>query len=46
MKKIDPKVYRVTIDLKSSATGTLRLRVAADDDRGSAQSSSLYLPLH
>jgi flagellar hook assembly protein FlgD len=46
MKKVDTRVYRVTITLRSSGVGTLRLRVGAEDDRGAAQASVLYLPLH
>jgi hypothetical protein len=46
MKKIAPKTYRVTVELKSGSAGTLRLRVAADDDRGASQFSNVYLPLH
>jgi flagellar hook assembly protein FlgD len=46
MKKVESRVYRVTIELRSGSTGTLRLRVSADDDRGGTQSSSLSLPIH
>jgi flagellar hook assembly protein FlgD len=46
MTKVDGKVYRVTIRLKSSRTGTLRLRVLADDATGAGQSSNLTLTLH
>ena len=46
MRKVDTRLYRATITLRSGATGTLRLRVAADDSGGRAQSSNRYLPLH
>jgi len=45
-KRIDTRVYRITIILKASSAGTLRLRVAADDTAGRAQSSTLRLALH
>jgi flagellar hook assembly protein FlgD len=46
MKRTASRTYKVTITLKSSATGTLRLRIGADDDRGGSQSTNVYLPLH
>ena len=46
MRKIDTRVYRVTVTLRSSKTGTLKLRVSAPDDGGRAQASYRYLPLH
>ncbi len=46
MKKIDTRVYRVTITLRSSHTGSMRLRVSAADDAGRPQASYLSLPLH
>jgi flagellar hook assembly protein FlgD len=46
MKKSDTRVYKVTITLKKSSTGTVRLRVSAADSTGSGQSSNLYLALH
>ncbi len=46
MKKIDTRVYRITVTLKSGGIGTLRLRVLAHDGNGATQSSNLYLPLH
>ena len=46
MRKTAAKTYKVTIELKSGASGTLRLRVAADDDRGATQVTSITLPLH
>jgi hypothetical protein len=39
-------VYKVTVTLKQSSTGTMRLRVSAEDSTGSGQSSNLYLALH
>ncbi len=46
MRKTDTRVYKATITLKKSSTGTVRLRVSADDSTGAAQSSNLYLALH
>ena len=46
MKRVATRVYRVTITLRSSGAGTLRLRVVADDSAGRAQASTLYLALH
>ncbi|HYO42246.1 MAG TPA: FlgD immunoglobulin-like domain containing protein [Candidatus Limnocylindrales bacterium] len=46
MRKVDTRVYRVTITLKSSRTGTMKLRVAAPDDGGRFQASYLSLVLH
>ena len=47
MSKVSSGVYkRVTITLKSSHAGTLRLRVYGTDDDGGSQASNLYLPLH
>ena len=39
-------MYRVTVTLKSSHAGTLRLRVYGTDADGGSQASNLYLPLH
>ena len=39
-------VYRVSITLKSSSTGRLRVLVSGRDAAGHVQNSSLYLPLH
>ncbi len=39
-------VYVATITLKSSSTGTLRLKVSAPDSAGRAQYANLNLPLH
>ena len=46
MSKVATGVYRVTVTLKSSHAGTLRLRVHGSDDDGGSQASNLYLPLH
>ena len=46
MTKLDARTWRVTVTLKSGSTGTLRLRVAAEDSHGVAQASILRLPLH
>ena len=46
MKKIATRVYRVTVTLRSSRTGTLRLRVSAADGNGAKQASNLLLALH
>ncbi len=46
MKKVGLRLYRVTVRLKSSRSGTLRLRVAAIDDGGRAQASYSSLTLH
>ena len=46
MSRVSSGVYRVTVTLKSSHAGTLRLRVYGSDDDGGSQASNLYLPLH
>jgi hypothetical protein len=46
MKKKATRVYKVTITLRSSSTGTLRLRVIGIDKGGRKQSSNRYLALH
>jgi len=46
MSKVSTGVYRVTIALKSSSTGTLRLKVYGPDANAVSQASNLYLPLH
>jgi hypothetical protein len=46
MTKIDTRLYRVTVTLKSGGTGTMRLRVAANDDGGRWQASYRSLALH
>jgi flagellar hook assembly protein FlgD len=44
--KVSGHVYRVTIRLRSSATGTLRLRVYGKDKHGARQATNRYLTLH
>jgi hypothetical protein len=46
MRKIDTRVYRIAVTLKSSRTGTLKLQVSALDEGARAQASYRYLPLH
>ena len=46
LTRVSAGVYRVTVTLKSSSTGTLRLKVYAPDSNGVSQQSNLYLPLH
>ena len=46
MSKVSKHRYRVTIRLRSSSTGTLRLRVYARDKLGHKQASNRYLTLH
>ncbi len=46
MTRVSSGVYRVTITLRSSSTGTLRLKVYGPDANARVQSSNLYLPLH
>lgn len=46
MTKVGLRVYRITVTLKSSGTGTMRLRVAAPDDGGRVQASYSSLALH
>jgi flagellar hook assembly protein FlgD len=46
MTKIDSRVYRVTVTLKASSTGTLKLRVYGADQNGQSQGTYLRLPLH
>ena len=38
--------WKAVITLRSSATGTLRLRVTATDANGAVQASELAVPLH
>ena len=45
-RRVAAGVYRVTITLKSSSTGRLRVLVSGRDAAGHVQNSSLYLPLH
>jgi len=46
MARVSAGVYRATITLRSSATGTLRLKAYGNDTAGRSQFSNLYLPLH
>jgi flagellar hook assembly protein FlgD len=46
MRKVSSGVYRATVTLRSSRTGTLKLRVSALDGGGRAQASYRYLALH
>lgn len=46
MVRVSSGVYRATITLRKSSTGTLRLKVSAPDTAGRSQYSNLYLPLH
>jgi flagellar hook assembly protein FlgD len=46
MARVSSGVYRVTITLRSSAKGTLRLKVEALDANRVAQRTYTYLPLH
>jgi flagellar hook assembly protein FlgD len=46
MRKVDTRRWRVAVMLRSSATGTLRLRVSAKDSAGARQSSTLSLVIH
>ncbi len=45
MTKVDTRKWRVTVTLRSSAPGTLRLRVSAKDGGGVRQGTSLALAL-
>jgi flagellar hook assembly protein FlgD len=45
MRKVATRTYRVSVTLRSSDAGTLRLRVLADDGHGRRQASTLALPL-
>ncbi len=46
MSRVSSRVFRVTVTLRSSHTGTVRLRVYARDTYRSKQASNLYLALH
>jgi hypothetical protein len=46
MVKTTGLTYRISVRLKSSARGTMTLRVAASDADGRTQVSYLNLPLH
>ena len=45
-RKVSTGVYRVTITLKASPKGTLRLKAYGTDSGGRSQCSSLSIPLH
>jgi flagellar hook assembly protein FlgD len=45
MNRVEGRVYRVTITLKGGKAGALRLKVVADDSRGSTQASSVTLDI-
>jgi flagellar hook assembly protein FlgD len=44
--RVSAGVYRVTITLRTSSAGTLRLKAYGTDSGGRSQFSSLYIPLH
>jgi flagellar hook assembly protein FlgD len=44
--RVSGRVYRVTIRLKSSSTGTLKLRAIGVDKYGGRQGTTIRLPLH
>jgi flagellar hook assembly protein FlgD len=44
--KVSATVYKVTITLKSSGTGTATFKVFAQDSNGKPQSTNVLLPLH
>jgi len=44
--RVSVGVYRVSITLKSSSPGRMRVLVSGRDAAGRSQNSSLYLPLH
>ncbi|HEY3334334.1 MAG TPA: FlgD immunoglobulin-like domain containing protein [Candidatus Limnocylindrales bacterium] len=44
--KVSSATYRATVTLRSSKTGTLRVRAYGYDTNGRAQAASIYLPLH
>jgi flagellar hook assembly protein FlgD len=46
MKKVDSRTWRITITLRSSGVGTLKVRVAGKDTTGAGQASYLTLALH
>jgi hypothetical protein len=46
MAKVSSTTYRIRIHLKSSATGTLRLKVVGVDKSGHTNSAVRLLPLH
>ncbi|MEO5966081.1 MAG: FlgD immunoglobulin-like domain containing protein [Candidatus Limnocylindrales bacterium] len=46
MTKVSNGIYRVTVLLRSSSSGTVRFKVLGLDSGGNTQWSNLYLPLH
>jgi hypothetical protein len=46
LTKVSSTVYKATVTLKSSATGSLRLKAYGWDSKGAYQWSQVYLPLH
>ncbi len=46
MKKIDTRVYKVSLKLRSSKTGTVTFKVYAVDSKGASQASTVKLALH
>ena len=46
MTRVDSRTWKVTITLKASSTGSLRLKVSAKDSAASTQFSNLVLSLH
>jgi flagellar hook assembly protein FlgD len=46
MRKVDTRKYRVTVTLRASAAGTVRLKVSAKDSNAVRQASTISLALH
>jgi flagellar hook assembly protein FlgD len=46
MRKVDTRVYKVSLKLRSSGTGTVTFKVYADDSNGVRQATSIKLALH
>ena len=46
MRKVDTRVYKVSLKLRSSRTGTVTFKVYANDSNGVSQASSIKLALH
>jgi hypothetical protein len=44
--RVSAGVYRVSITLRSSSPGRMRVLVSGRDAAGHSQNSSIYLPLH
>ena len=44
--KVSSTTYRVTLTMRSSSTGTVRIKAYGKDTNGQSQSASIYLPLH